>query len=304
VGKRAIVALIGVMIVVAACGGNNTADSEFGDLEPFRAITELDAQGRPYLSPWDVDPAVADLQRKAVDAGIPVEVTGVYDDDTLAIVLAFQYSQGLVPDGVVGPLTWDALDNPQNLPENVDALTLVEIANVALDSPSDARQMLSDLGLPPPVTPPTPVAPSGGAGSDGDGDPPSTPPAGSDGRVAVAVVHLSSQQMELLDDAGGVVYRFPISSGRDGLTPVGSFKVQSKSELAYSATDYPNITMQWMTRFNGGIGFHGIPVKNGEQLDTPLGQQPVSAGCIRMDDADAKIVFDMLPVGADVIVQA
>jgi len=80
--------------------------------------------------------------------------------------------------------------------------------------------------------------------------------------------------------------------------------VQSKSELAYSATDYPSITMQSMTRFNGGIGFHGIPVKNGERLDTPLGQRPVSAGYIRLDDADAKIVFDMLPVGADVIVQA
>ena len=110
--------------------------------------------------------------------------------------------------------------------------------------------------------------------------------------------------MELLDAAGNVTHRFPISSGRDGLTPVGNFKVQSKSELAYSATNYPNITMNWMTRFNGGIGFHGIPVENGEQLDTPLGEAPVSAGCVRMDDADAKVVYDLLPLGADVLVRA
>jgi lipoprotein-anchoring transpeptidase ErfK/SrfK len=55
-------------------------------------------------------------------------------------------------------------------------------------------------------------------------------------------------------------------------------------------------------RSNGGIGFHGIPVKNGTPLATPLGQRPVSAGCIRMADNDAKAVFDQLPVGASVTV--
>lgn len=276
-----------VALAAAACGGNDP----FSDLEPVRAIDAVDDAGRPYLSPWDVDPAVAELQQKAVDAGLPVEVSGVYDDNTLAIVLAFQYSQGLVPDGIIGPNTWDAIENPQALPDDVDALTLVEIATVAIDSPSDARQMLADRGLPPPVAPP----------ADIEDEPVETTPTG---QASAAVVHLSTQQMELLDGNGDVMYRFPISSGRDGLTPVGSFKVQSKSELAYSATDYPEITMMWMTRFNGGIGFHGIPVKNGTPLDTPLGQAPVSAGCVRLADADAKIVFEVLALGADVIVHA
>ncbi len=78
----------------------------------MRAIEQLDNEGRPYLSPWDVDPAVAELQQLAADAGLPVEVSEVYDDETLAIILAFQYSQGLVPDGVVGPNTWEAITNP------------------------------------------------------------------------------------------------------------------------------------------------------------------------------------------------
>ena len=275
-------------LLLAGCGGS---DDPFADLDPVRAIDQLDDAGRPYLSPWDVDPAVAELQQKAVDAGLPVEVTGVYDDDTLAVVLAFQYSQGLLPDGIIGPDTWDALDDPQQLPENVDALTLVDIAGIAIDSPSDALAMLSDLGLPAPVSPPDSTP----------GEASVNPPGG---QAATAVVHLSTQQVELLDGDGTIMYRFPISSGRDGLTPIGSFKVQSKSELAWSATEYPEITMEWMTRFNGGIGFHGIPVKNGTKLDTPLGTAPVSAGCIRLDDADAEIVYDTLQVGADVIVEA
>lgn len=286
--KRRPIVLLVFALIVAACGGS---DSSFGDLEPVRAIEQLDEQGRPYLSPWDVDPAVADLQQQAVDAGLPVEVTGVYDDATLAVVLAFQYSQELVPDGVIGPNTWDALDDPRELPEDIDALTLVEIAEVAIESPSDARRMLSDLGLPPPVS-------AGGTPSGGD-----APSGDSSASAASAVIYLGEQQMELLDANGTVTHRFPISSGRDGLTPIGSFKVQSKSELAYSASNYPNITMNWMTRFNGGIGFHGIPVENGEQLNTPLGEAPVSAGCVRMDDDDAKVVYELLPSGADVIVQ-
>ncbi|MDX2344575.1 MAG: peptidoglycan-binding domain-containing protein, partial [Acidimicrobiia bacterium] len=148
--KKFISAVIVMVLVLTACG----SDDPYGDLDPVRAIDQLDEAGRPYLSPWDVDPAVADLQQRAVDAGLPVEVSGVYDDETLAVVLAFQYSQDLVPDGVIGPNTWDALDDPQELPDTIDALTLVEIAGVAATSPSDARQMLSDLGLPPPVAPP------------------------------------------------------------------------------------------------------------------------------------------------------
>ncbi|MDJ0952316.1 MAG: L,D-transpeptidase family protein [Acidimicrobiia bacterium] len=334
---KKLLAIIVLALVVAGCGGADDpvgdAESPFADLESVRAIEQLDDQGRPYLSPWDVDPAVADLQQRAVDAGLDVQVTGVYDDDTLAVVMAFQYSQGLVPDGVVGPNTWDALADPQELPDDVDALTLVEIATVAIDSPSDAREMLSDLGLPPPLSAPgsgpEAEAPSGDDSTSSDdsaqaeddsaqaeddsaqaeddsaqAEDDSARAGDNSAPATTAVVYLGEQQMELLDVDGAVIHRFPISSGRDGLTPIGSFKVQSKSDLAYSATDYPNITMRWMTRFNGGIGFHGIPVQNGAQLDTPLGVAPVSAGCVRMDDAAAKVVYDLLAVNADVIVQA
>ena len=285
--SRIILLSLALVLTATACSSD-----PFADLESVRAIEQLDDNGRPYLSPWDVDPAVAELQQLAKDAGLPVQVSGVYDDDTLALVLAFQYSQGLVPDGVIGPNTWDALEDPVPLPEGVDALTLVEIAAVAIDAPSDALEMLSDLGLPLPEGSQPPATDDGGSSAP--------PPSG--GRSAV--INLSTQSMKLFDASGNVTHEFLISSGRDGLTPIGSFKVQSKSELAYSSSDYPNITMKWMTRFNGGIGFHGIPVKNGDPLDTPLGKTPVSAGCIRMADSDAKIVYDLLPAGASVTVEA
>ncbi|MEA2000574.1 MAG: L,D-transpeptidase [Actinomycetota bacterium] len=36
-------------------------------------------------------------------------------------------------------------------------------------------------------------------------------------------------------------------------------------------------------------------------MDTPLGQAPVGAGCVRL--ADAEILYDILAVGAAVIVK-
>ncbi|MFM7064528.1 MAG: L,D-transpeptidase, partial [Actinomycetes bacterium] len=153
---------------------------------------------------------------------------------------------------------------------------------------------------------PTPtVAPPG---QTGDGaalpavDAPANDPAEkNDSKITGAIVVLSSQKVVLFAGSRPVA-EFPVSSGRNGLTPVGSFKVQSKSSRTVSNSDN-TISMKWMTRFNGGIGFHGIPVrKDGTPLATPLGQRPVSAGCIRMKDDDARRIYDQLPVGGTVVV--
>jgi hypothetical protein len=198
-----------------------------------------------------------------------VDDSGVYDDATLAAVLQFQRSQGLVADGIVGTKTWAALDAPK--------------------APSSS---------------PTTVA--GAAQGDGAAIPAVTPPANdpaekNDSKVTGAIVVLSSQKVVLFAGSKPVA-EFPVSSGRNGLTPTGSFKVQSKSSRTVSNSDN-TIGMKWMTRFNGGIGFHGIPVrKDGTPLATPLGQRPVSAGCIRMRDEDAKKVYDQLPIGGTVVV--
>ncbi len=61
--------------------------------------------------------------------------------------------------------------------------------------------------------------------------------------------------------------------------------------------------MRWMTRFRGGIGFHGIPRRGGKPLYTPLGQYPVSAGCLRMADHDAEWIYRNIPTGTRVVVK-
>ncbi len=256
--------------------------------EVFYHVDKVDDEGRHILSPQDVAPEVAEIQQIFADRDLPIEVNGVYDDETLALMLAFQYSQGLVPDGVVGPSTWDAFEDPEYLPEDLDPLEIVEIAKVALTSPSDAREMLDEFEEE------TGFNPDGGEGAAG-----SEPIVGTPG--VYAVVHLGNQHAQIFDENDELLHDFAISSGANGLTPIGEFEVQSRNEQAWATGG--DTTMAWMTRFNGGIGFHGIPVKNGEALDTPLGERPVSHGCIRMDDGDARIVYDTLPDSATVIVR-
>jgi lipoprotein-anchoring transpeptidase ErfK/SrfK len=61
--------------------------------------------------------------------------------------------------------------------------------------------------------------------------------------------------------------------------------------------------MQWMTRFRGGIGFHAIPRRNGVPLYTPLGIRPVSHGCIRLGDDQARWIYATVPTGTRVVVK-
>ena len=123
------------------------------------------------------------------------------------------------------------------------------------------------------------------------------------GALAAAVVHLTTQQLELLDPAGVVKHRFPVSSGANGATPPGTFTVFRKVPRAVSDSD-PDVSMPWLVNFDGGIGFHGIPVKGTVALPTPLGLRPVSHGCVRMADEAAKFLYDNLPIGATVTVVA
>ena len=116
----------------------------------------------------------------------------------------------------------------------------------------------------------------------------------------VVLVSLSRQHA-YVTFGGRIVRDIPISSGSRGRTPAGRFRVSSKSR-ATSANGNPSVTMAYMTRFNGGIGFHGIPRKNGRPLSTPLGRRAVSHGCIRMADTNAKFVFQTVPKGSLVVV--
>jgi lipoprotein-anchoring transpeptidase ErfK/SrfK len=122
------------------------------------------------------------------------------------------------------------------------------------------------------------------------------PPPVAVGRIDVSI---QLQRAFVYDPDGGLIREIPISSGARGKTPLGHFRVYSRSSWTTSSTD-SRVSMKWMTRFHGGIGFHGIPRRGNTALATPLGVKPVSAGCIRMADEDAKWIFDHVPNGTPV----
>lgn len=130
--------------------------------------------------------------------------------------------------------------------------------------------------------------------------------------IAFARIVLDEQQAYFYNSRRKLIAKLPISTGVDGSTPTGRFKVFSRSAQTFYIPR-PQEKMKFMTRFtvgrNGGnIGFHGIPYvetrKGNIKFPTPLGIAPSSHGCIRMLDSHAQWVFDNLPHGATVSVVA
>jgi lipoprotein-anchoring transpeptidase ErfK/SrfK len=117
----------------------------------------------------------------------------------------------------------------------------------------------------------------------------------------------SAQRVWLVGGAGAVRRTYPVSgSVEDNLAP-GSYEVYSRSKRAWGIDD--SGTMKYMVRFAHGdtaaIGFHDIPVKDGEMLQTvdDLGT-PQSHGCIRQWRPDAKALWRFAPLGTTVVVTA
>jgi lipoprotein-anchoring transpeptidase ErfK/SrfK len=128
--------------------------------------------------------------------------------------------------------------------------------------------------------------------------------------VGYVTVVLDEQTTYVYSPSRRLIAVFPVSTGLDDTTPVGSYTVFSKSADTFY-TPNPRERMRWMTRFtkgpNGGnIGFHSIPYMTtdvGEvKFPTPVGLAPSSHGCVRMRDADAKWLFDNISLGTVVTV--
>lgn len=109
--------------------------------------------------------------------------------------------------------------------------------------------------------------------------------------TAKACADLGSQQAWLIEN--GAVRRgpVPIMIGDEiDPTPVGTFAVEWKAE-AWTSREYL-VQMPYSVFFaEGGIAFH------------EGNQQTPSAGCIKLDNADAKAWFDYLKVGDEVQVR-
>lgn len=68
--------------------------------------------GKPTIRFGSRGEAVVDLQRKLQTLGYNVVIIdGMFGLTTQTAVQAYQRNSGLTPDGIVGPKTWNALDN-------------------------------------------------------------------------------------------------------------------------------------------------------------------------------------------------
>jgi lipoprotein-anchoring transpeptidase ErfK/SrfK len=146
------------------------------------------------------------------------------------------------------------------------------------------------------------------------------------------LVHVPSQTLDLLDDAGVLQRRYACSTSRFGLgfepgsnkTPTGRFRVAEKhgdgaetgmifrSRLPTGETgsprdeaDHVQTRILWLEGLDADnantkerfIYIHGT---NAEGL---LGT-PASHGCVRLSNADVIDLFDQVPAGTEVIIDA
>ena len=134
---------------------------------------------------------------------------------------------------------------------------------------------------------------------------PSGPPLPPNSGTGRRIVYSNSQQRLWLVEANGVVSHTYLVSGRHGLPAAGEHHVYSKVPSSPSG----NLTLPWTLRFayassGNPIDIHGIPLRpDGSPIepDSLLGT-PQSHGCIRMNQDDAKFVWDWSSVGTTVVV--
>ena len=130
----------------------------------------------------------------------------------------------------------------------------------------------------------------------------SVPPDSGKGR---RVVFDEGSQRVWLVKADGSVERTYLVSGSvyDNLDP-GTYSVFSRDEEAWGID---GSELRYMVRFTTGaeaaIGFHNIPVLDGEKVQTrdELGT-PLSHGCIRQQGEDARALWEFAPLGTTVVV--
>ncbi|RSX53442.1 peptidoglycan-binding protein [Bifidobacterium goeldii] len=109
------------------------------------------------------------------------------------------------------------------------------------------------------------------------------------------VINLS-EQTAYAYKGSTLVKSFPVSTGKQSTpTDNGTFFVHTKYEVqTMRGEDYVTPNVPWVTYYNQGEGFHGAPW-NSEGIASGT---PKSHGCTNMYVADAKWVYDFMPVGA------
>lgn len=102
----------------------------------------------------------------------------------------------------------------------------------------------------------------------------------------VARVSISEQKMYVYHH-GALVHEWPVSTARAGkVTPTGDWRPQWLSKN-HRSSRYNNAPMPYAIFYSGHYAIHGT-----DQIGR-LGR-PASAGCVRLDPANANVLFDMV----------
>ena len=122
------------------------------------------------------------------------------------------------------------------------------------------------------------------------------------GRLTVLVD--KSQNQLLLTEDNQFIKTYPVATGKDNSTPVGTFKVVTKvprpswyKQGAVVPPESPEniLGTRWIGISKEGYGIHG------STDPSAIGHQ-VTAGCVRMTNSDVEELFDLIPVGTEVTI--
>jgi peptidoglycan hydrolase-like protein with peptidoglycan-binding domain len=96
-------------------------DHGWGVIDTTALLAALPQSGGPVIAPPPPYPGrllryppytqgtdVRTWQTQMVARGYPIKVDGIYGPESQQACVSFQGSAGLSPDGIVGPLTWEA----------------------------------------------------------------------------------------------------------------------------------------------------------------------------------------------------
>ena len=119
-----------------------------------------------------------------------------------------------------------------------------------------------------------------------------------------SVVVDKSQNLLFLKRKGEVMKTYIVSTGKDNKTPIGTFKIVNKlvkptwyKTGAVISPDSPDniLGSRWMGFDLKGYGIHGTtePQRLGEQI---------TLGCVRMKNEEIQELFDIIPVGTEIII--
>ena len=169
--------------------------------------------------------------------------------------------------------------------------------------PASAPLSTMRADLDPPAPADARVAPSADTAPTAD----DTTLPGHSGTGRRVVFSESRQRVWLVTGEGRVARTYLVSGSLTDNLDVGRYEVYSRSARAWGIDN--SGTMRYFVRFahgdNAAIGFHDIPVLDGEKLQgvDDLGT-PQSHGCIRQYRPDAVALWRFAPLGTRVVVTA